>query len=292
MNLTRAQQIRLGTFMASGLLLLVATLALLTGLRLWEPRSLYQARFKDSVSGLEENAPVKYQGLRVGRVEAMRIAPDDPGAIEVDLSVLPSTVLYEGTVCALDIGGLTGLKSINITAGDRRRPVIKPGSMLPTGASLFDRITDNAAVIVGDVKRVADQLAQWMNHDNRLRLESLLRNLDKFVGHLDTVMMESSTPIRGLIGQVGHTTVAIGEAAHTAQQTLKRAQGSADRLEQEAVATLQALRRPLQNIDPQDVAQTLVAMSQRGTVKRQPLPKAKVAGLPDAPPVVSPMTVT
>jgi ABC-type transporter Mla subunit MlaD len=256
-ELNRAQKVRLGTFMATGITLIFLSLATLLGLRLWQPRAVYKARFKDSISGLERSAPVKYQGLRVGRVDAMRIARDDPTAIEVDLELETATVLYEGTECNLDMGGLTGLKSINLTAGDPRRSRLPPGTLLHTGPSLFDKITDNAAAIVGDVKRVADELAHWMNHDNRQRLESLLVNLDKFVGHLDVVMMDSSKPMHGLIQEVQRTTVAIGQTARAATGTLGRLSADFDSIEASAVHTLEAIERPLEGIGPNDLAVAL-----------------------------------
>jgi phospholipid/cholesterol/gamma-HCH transport system substrate-binding protein len=259
-NLTRAQKVRLGVFVACGLSVLLLSLAMLLGLRFWEPKTFYLARFKDSISGLEQNAPVKYQGLRVGRVESMAIAADDPSAIEVQLSLDPKTILYEGTECNLDMGGLTGLKSINITGGDPRRKTLPAGSMLHTGPSLFDRITDNAAAIVGDVKRVADEVAHWMNNDNRQRLESLMVNLDKFVGHLDIVMTDASTPLKGLIGEVRRTTAALGDTAHEATRTLRRLHDGAEALEQESIVTLKAVQRPLQQVDPHDVAQAIAAL--------------------------------
>ena len=257
MELGRGQKIRLGLFLTVCSVGLLAVLGTLLGLQLFSKTTLFVVRFKDSVSGLERGSPVKYQGLRVGRVHAMRIAADDPAEIEVDLELDPRTVLYEGTECNLDMGGLTGLKTVNITAGDPRRPRLPPGTLLPAGPSLFDKITDNAAAIVADVKRVADEVAHWMNHDNRQRLESLMVNLDKFVGHLDVVMMDSKEPLRGLIRQMSQSTAQIGHTAEAATHTLARLDHGVAAVEHATVDTLAAIERPLQAIDPQEVAATL-----------------------------------
>ena len=84
MNLTKAQKVRLGVFIASGTTLFLGSLLTLAGLKAWEKRDYYSVRFKDSVSGLEKSAQVRYQGLRVGRVESMRIADDERFAAEID----------------------------------------------------------------------------------------------------------------------------------------------------------------------------------------------------------------
>ena len=256
-NLTTAQKFRLGAFVASGLAILLITLGVLTGLRLWEPRSTYRARFKESVSGLERSAPVKYQGLRVGRVESLTIAHDDPRAIEVILSLEPTVVLYEGTEAQLDNSGLTGLKTINLVAGDPRRPKLPPGTLLPTGPSLFDRITDNASAIMGDIKIVTDRITHWINEENRARLESLLRNLDVFVGHLDKIMSESRTPMHEVLTQVAKTAQSVGEAANEATITLKGVRSSVQNVEESFVTTMDVVRRPIAEIDPLEVAETV-----------------------------------
>lgn len=245
--------------------ILTATLLVLAGLKLWEPKVVFKARFKDNVSGLERSAPVKYQGLRVGRVDDMQIAADDPRLIEVTMALAPTTVLYEGTQAVLDASGLTGLKTINLTPGDPRKKPLPEGTVLPTGPSLFDRLADNAASIVGDVKHVTDQLTHWATDDNRERLESLIKNLDSFVGHLDTVMMDSRVPIKELLSEVKRSTGAVGDAAEEATRTLHRVRDGVGTVEGEVVSTLQAFQRPVKDVDPKEVARAVSAVRNAAT---------------------------
>jgi phospholipid/cholesterol/gamma-HCH transport system substrate-binding protein len=260
MNLTPAQKLRLGAFLLTGVGMLVVTLVTLAGLKLFENRVEYTARFHDNVSGLERSAPVKYQGLRIGRVERMRVSPDDPSAIEVSISVDPGTALFEGTIAVLDSSGLTGLKTINLTPGDPHKARLKAGAVLPTGASLIDKITDHAAAIVSDVKRVADQLTHWASDDNRTRLESLLINLDSFVGHLDGIMMDQQAPVGEAVVQVTHAAAAMSDAATEMSKTLYAVRQTLDSTQQELHNTLQAYQRPMRDIDPKEVARTVSAL--------------------------------
>ena len=64
--------------------------------------------------------------------------------------------------------------------------------MLPTGASLMDKITDSATAIVTDVHRVTDQLTRWTSDDNRHRLEDLLAGLDVFITHVDGMLAKNA----------------------------------------------------------------------------------------------------
>ena len=174
MDLTRAQKVRLGAFLLSGLVLVVGTLVVLMGLSILEQRARYRTRFTQSVSGLEVSAPVKYRGLRVGRVESMYIAPDDPAAIEIEFSLNEGTPLYEGTLAALDASGLTGLKSINLVGGgDPSKPKIAPNSLLPSDPGFMDRIVDQAENVALKVSQVADQIARWTRDETAKRSRNL-----------------------------------------------------------------------------------------------------------------------
>ena len=119
MRLTSAEKVRLGGFVLVALALILSVVAALTGATLGAQRSLYKVHFHESVGGLERSAPVKYQGLRVGRVESMQIAAADPGAIEVTLAIDPATVLLTGTTASLDAAGITGLQTVNLKPGPR-----------------------------------------------------------------------------------------------------------------------------------------------------------------------------
>jgi hypothetical protein len=137
-------------------------------------RSDYTVRFADRVAGLEVSAQVKFQGLRVGRVDAMRIDPTDPKRVEVTLSLEAGTALYEGTRAALEMSGITGLKIINLTPGDPRLPKLAVGAEILPSQSFFERITGQAEAIVLKVETVVGNLAAWTGPETRGKVTDVL----------------------------------------------------------------------------------------------------------------------
>ena len=260
MALSTSQRARLGAFVLVGVAATLAGMLLLAGLRLGPPSTHYRARFFDSVSGLEVGATVKYQGLKVGRVASLTIAPDEPRAIEVVLALEPNVVLHQGSQAMLDIAGLTGLKTINLTPGDIRQPRLEANTLLPTGPSLFDQISDNVAVIIADVKQVTDRISQWFTDHNRDRLESLLKNLDSLVSHVDSVLVDSRVPMHEVLGAFRDTTVSMGEAAQEASLTLASARHDIGGIGHALGSALAAAERPLRGLPPSALADTLAAM--------------------------------
>lgn len=253
MELSPAQKVRLGAFLLTGGTLVVGTLATLMGLSIFEQRDTYRTRFTESVSGLEVSAPVKYRGLRVGRVEDMRIAPDDPGAIEVVFTLNEGIALYEGTMAALDASGLTGLKSINLVGGgDPREPEIEPGSLLPSDPGFMDRIVDQAENVALKVSQVADQIARWTRDENREQVEELVKNMSSFARSADGFLSDNREPMGRALNGIASATEGIAGLTKSSADTL-------DRVQQDIAAITTALRRPLERMDPNDVARTLTA---------------------------------
>ncbi len=255
MKLTRAQKVRLGTFMLTGILLFFGALLALTGLKMWEERDAYTVYFIENVGGLEPGAPVKYQGLRVGRVDGMRIAPEDPGAIEVSFSLVEGTVLHEGAKAVLDTSGLTGLKTINLTPGDPRDGRIEPGSRLPAGESLVDRLTGKAEDIAIKVEMAANNLVKWTRDENRRRVEKLVDSATQLSQEIDLFLATNRVPMKDALNSVAGAAEAFTEVA--ADADLVRA--DVGHTLEEARVTLREYRRPIEKVDPEEVAQTVAA---------------------------------
>lgn len=253
MELTPAQKVRLGAFLLSGFVLIGGTLLTLMGLSLLEQRDSFTTRFSESVSGLEVSAPVKYRGLRIGRVDDMRIAPDDPGSIEIEFSVDPGTVLYEGTRAALDASGITGLKTINLVGGgDPSKGAIASGSELPSDPGFMDRIVDQAENVALRVSQVADQIQRWTRDENREQVEDMIRSFNAFAGAADRFMRENTQPMSRALNGVADASEGIATLTQSGTRSLNEI---ADDIE----AITSAVRRPLEKVNSADLARTISA---------------------------------
>lgn len=257
MNLTKAEKVRLGTFVVVSLTVIFGSLATLAGLKMLEKHDTYLVRYKEAVSGLEVSAQVKYQGLRVGRVEAIRIAKDDPALIEVELAIDSGTKLYEGTEAMMDSSGLTGIKTINITAGDPRKSVIPPGSLLPAGESLFARITGKADNMVAKAEGIINNVGNWTSDENRRRVETLLDSINSLVINVDKTVVETREPLALALTEVGKSGASIRATADATTRTLNDVRDDLRSTLEKLALTLAEVQRILHAVDSQTVAATM-----------------------------------
>ena len=227
-QVTRAQKIRLGIFMAAGLTVLVGGVIVLAGLKLVEGRDEYTVRYKDSgvsLNGLDVGSPVKYSGIQVGRVEEVRIDPDDVSVILVELSLDEDTPVAEDSVANLGSQGITGLKFIELSRGSSRARVREPGEDIPPGSSMFDNLAQKADQIAGKVEIVLDRVAALATPEMAERVSSLLKSSDEFLITLNGVLEDNRESLKTLAAQVSATSEQLRQLSVELATTAKRANG-------------------------------------------------------------------
>ncbi len=207
-SLSKGQKVRLGVFVATGMAVLVAAAVLLAGRKFTESVDTYQVRYSSkaaSFSGLSVGSDVTYSGLKIGRVEALRVARDDVSVIEVDISVARGTPIAVDSTASLSSQGITGLKYVDISRGSSKVALRKPGERIPPGESMIDSLTAQAQSIGGklelllanlqamtgteqqrSVQKVLDEAGAVLA-DNRPTIAAILRNAERVTQDLATI---------------------------------------------------------------------------------------------------------
>lgn len=122
---TRREKIWAGLFVLVGVGMIGFSLALLAGVRFGgDSDALYAIRFSESVAGLEQRSIVRYNGVPTGRVRAIELDQEQPGAVRVTIGIPKGTKLPKGTIATLGSSGITGMLYIELsyTKADRFHP--------------------------------------------------------------------------------------------------------------------------------------------------------------------------
>jgi phospholipid/cholesterol/gamma-HCH transport system substrate-binding protein len=83
------------------------------------PRATYHVQFDGSVPGLLVGAAVLFNGIRVGEVTDLGLAPDSPRRVNATISVSSTTPVRSDTKVGLEFQGLTGVPVIALEGGMR-----------------------------------------------------------------------------------------------------------------------------------------------------------------------------
>src|SRR6202161_485560 len=84
------------------------------------PRASYHIQFEGSVPGLLVGAAVLFNGIRVGEVTDLGLAPDSPRRVDATISVASTTPVRSDTKVGLEFQGLTGIPVIALEGGTAR----------------------------------------------------------------------------------------------------------------------------------------------------------------------------
>ena len=81
------------------------------------PRATYHGQFDGAVPGLLVGAAVLFNGIRVGEVTGLGLAPDNPRGVNATISVASVTPVRADTKVGLEFQGLTGVPVIALEGG-------------------------------------------------------------------------------------------------------------------------------------------------------------------------------
>jgi phospholipid/cholesterol/gamma-HCH transport system substrate-binding protein len=95
----------------------------------------YRTFFKFA-GGIQPGTAVRYEGLRIGRVERVQVEPADSSCIEVDLLIDRRTPVKSTSVARVSSLGPLSDNYIEISAGQNGAAAAVPGSVLPSAETL------------------------------------------------------------------------------------------------------------------------------------------------------------
>lgn len=109
----KSSHVVVGLFVVLGTLLASVLVIWVGATRYFETGSRYVTFFDESVQGLQKDSPVKYRGVEVGRVEQIRVAPDNH-LIEVLMKIDLAEGVRDNVVAELKSVGITGIVFVDL----------------------------------------------------------------------------------------------------------------------------------------------------------------------------------
>jgi phospholipid/cholesterol/gamma-HCH transport system substrate-binding protein len=135
------------------------------------PRVTYHVQFEGSVPGLLVGAAVLFNGIRVGEVTDLGLAPDSPRRVNATISVASTTPVRADTKVGLEFQGLTGVPVI----------ALEGGVMLSNSGEVSTLIADpGAGEGMTQAARSALRRVDSVLADNAEPLKSTIANLQVF----------------------------------------------------------------------------------------------------------------
>jgi phospholipid/cholesterol/gamma-HCH transport system substrate-binding protein len=163
----------------------------------------YEVYFDGSVSGLTRGSTVRYLGVDIGRVVAMRIDPRSATRVQVIVDIDSSAPVSKETVAELSLQGVTGLLYIDLLgkAGTKRLSAVVPSQRFPVIRSVrsnFDAFLATLPEVVSQASDVARRLNLMLSDANVEAVTRMVENLDLASRALPGTMLEINSVAKDL----------------------------------------------------------------------------------------------
>ena len=166
----------LGTLLVAGILWLASGGA-------WQKKyDVYLAVEDESVAGLNLNAPVKYNGVDVGKVQAIQLDAATPKKVNLLFAIERGTPIKEDTIAILKTQGLTGIAYVELSGGSVASPLLlaKAGASYPviqTSPSLYARLDNVLSRVLVKLDSTSTNLNAFLSKDNQAAFQAILANV-------------------------------------------------------------------------------------------------------------------
>jgi len=188
--------------LAAGAFVLVVA-AMLVALAAWLTRDtgvhrLFEISSREGVTGLQEQAPVRYKGVTVGRVLSITLDTEKTGHVLVRFSVDGTAPMTTTTFATLGFQGVTGLAFIQLDdaggasqalASNEDRP-----PRIPMRPSLMSRLSDQGAGLLNQLDEASQRVNQLLAASNQKKLMDAIGNLGQAAANIGQVAQQANLP--------------------------------------------------------------------------------------------------
>lgn len=149
----------------------------------WQKKYVvYLASLDESVAGLNLNAPVKYNGVDVGKVQTIELDPLNPQRVNLLFAIEQGTPIKEDTIAVLKTQGLTGIAYVELSGGAVDSPplTVTAGNRYPvirTKPSLSARLENVLTSVLAKLDSTSNSLNSLLSDENQAAFKSALADI-------------------------------------------------------------------------------------------------------------------
>lgn len=257
---SKVNYVAVGMFVLALLTVLIGVFIWLTTLRLSEPTLTYVTYLRDEVSGLGPRSPVRFNGVEVGYVSAIQLAPKDPQIVKVEMHIKRSTPITTATVATLMSEGITGVNYIGLKATKLGAPALRPTAQNPTPqipsehsflvkmSDALQQVTSSVVSLTNDIHKVFDEKNREAVAQSLRNIEAVTRVLANNTDNMNVALQSASVLLKNTAQVSEQFPQLIKEVNTTLQEVKQTASGFAIAVDQ-SHALIPAAQQVLLHVD-------------------------------------------
>ncbi|WP_167755838.1 MlaD family protein [Vitreimonas flagellata] len=251
---TKANYILIGAATIVGALLIMFFAMWISSSEFRRGYNEFDVVFDDPVRGLTEGGEVRFNGIKVGEVDSLRIDPDNTNRVIARVRVSTDVPVKTDTSAQLEPIGLTGVTLIQLSAGSADAELLRPqgfGAPPPRiqgRGSQIDILVARSEDIALRASEAMAAVRDLLTDENIARVTRIVRNLETVSEQLadrNSVVTQSgeaareiaalSRQLRSDMAELDQVMTSVNEAAQTASgETLPELTNAAEEIRRAA----------------------------------------------------------
>jgi phospholipid/cholesterol/gamma-HCH transport system substrate-binding protein len=196
----RRSEIRAGIFLLISFAIFTAMVFTVSDIQsLFKKKKEVKVLFLYS-DGIEKDAPVRFSGVKIGKVTNVRVAPEYGDKIELTLNIYREMIIKEDTRANIMTLGLVGGKYVELTGGSPKAHILEQGKALIGEDSMkLEDLTRTALDVIARLKKIAVNLDRMLGDPAVAKsLKGAIMNLEEATGNIKVMTSSKEEIAQGL----------------------------------------------------------------------------------------------
>jgi len=185
--------------LAAGAFVLLMS-ALLVALAVWLTRDTgqrlpYEVSTRDTVTGLQPQASVRFRGINVGKVATIGFDPKIPGNVLVHIDVDQGTPMTRSTFASLGFMGVTGIAFVQLDDTGESAEMLPTSeeqpARIPMRPGLVSQLSEHSTRILKELEETSRRVNQLLAPENQKKLVTGLEALQQAAASVPPLMKEA-----------------------------------------------------------------------------------------------------
>jgi len=220
---TRAHHVLIGSFAIIAFVLGLAFVLWLSKTSADREFGFYDVYFTEAVTGLSKGGLVQYNGIKVGEVVQLKLAPDDPRKVIARVRIDGGTPIKKDTVAKLGLLGVTGMAFIQLSGGTPGSEALLPTANNPVPVitaqeSALAKLMSSGEDIVTSVNEALFRVGQLLSKENVDHVSVTLQHIEDIASTVADQRGDMATALKQLAsasGELKSTLTTLNQMANT-----------------------------------------------------------------------------
>jgi phospholipid/cholesterol/gamma-HCH transport system substrate-binding protein len=176
----------------------------------------YAMTTTSAVTGLKVEAPVRYRGVDVGKVDEIAIDSANGGRVRIRVGVREGTPITKSTYAQLGYQGITGLAYVLLGDDGKSREPLQSSPSEVAVIRMKPSLMDNGEGLFNSFIEIADKVNRVLDDENQGRVRRTLAGLEEVTQRASIVTKKLEPSLEAMPGLIAETKNLAAEAKHLA----------------------------------------------------------------------------